>query len=1019
MKRGLQRFLAATARVGAVAAWSALACMQAAHALDAGERFHDYVRDNWNSENGLPQVSVLTITQDGTGYVWLGTQNGISRFDGVRFSVFDRRNSGVDTTMATVSYTDRRGQPWFGTAHGVLHFVDGHFEALRAGSGNAAVQGIAEAVDGTLLFATSTGVMRMRGHVLEQHLLEGERTCSLLQEDASLWIGQAGQLTKADADGITRISLPAAARNACITRMTRSSSGLWLGTTSGLFLLHDGRIDASGLDPALDRLTTESLFRDRDGNVWIGTAPNLFRLRPDGELERIGDDDFVRDSWILAVYEDREGNLWLGSQTEGLYRLWNGWVQRVSRRDGLVDPFVWSVARDPQGHIVLGTNSNVAVWAGHGTQELVAGGRLPNPSAYDLFYDSSERLWIGTRGGLAILDHGTMTRPQALLALDPFQINVIAEDGGDYWIGTSGGLYRFSGDRLTRIGAAPGQNVARVRSLYRLGPGDLLVGTESGLRQVRGDGLASPAWAAPFEERMISYIAPVRDGLLGVATLDSGLGLVAHDRMIVLTTGQGLPSDNAWSFRTVDDRLYVAGIDGVWRVPVAGLPEPGEVPALRAQPQMVLSASGRERGSQRIRCCNGGAQARSATDDDGGIWFASISGALRLDTKAINYQHEPPTVVIETVRHGNREYAPAGTLSLDGDSRDIEIDFTALTFRDPNSLRFRYRLEGYDPEWIDVGARRAAFYTNLPPGDYRFRVQASLPDVGFGNVGATLPFDLAPRWYERASVRAGLALLLACLLALFVRVRLRGYRAAQLRLEALVNERTLALSRANERLRQANQVLAFESQTDPLTMLHNRRFLLDHAANLFDAARGEAVALLLLDLDHFKQVNDRHGHAAGDDVLTQLARLLQHLAREGDHVLRWGGEEFLLLVKGVRSEQALDIAERIRQAVAKHAFSAGAARPLHLTCSIGVSVHPLWPAERRIADWSLTLELADAALYRVKQEGRNGTIGLVAGAALADICLTSRDAGTVDALVAENALRWLHPSGSGQLRVVH
>jgi diguanylate cyclase (GGDEF)-like protein len=481
-----------------------------------------------------------------------------------------------------------------------------------------------------------------------------------------------------------------------------------------------------------------------------------------------------------------------------------------------------------------------------------------------------------------------------------------------------------------------------------------------------------------------------------------------------------LPSDNAWTFHTIDGQLYVAGIDGVWRLPVAALPSPPAAPVLGQSPQMVLSASGRERGSQRIRCCNGGAQARSAVDDTGGIWFTSISGALRLDTKAITYAQRPPQVVIEGLRHGNRWHGPVSTqLMLDSSSRDIEIDFTGLSFRDPNSLRFHYRLDGYDSDWIDAGARRSAFYTNLPPRSYRFRVEASLPNADFNAEAATLAFDLAPRWYERGSVRLALAALALCLIGLLVRLRLQHYRAAQEKLEGLVGERTLALSRANERLRQANQVLAFESQTDPLTGLHNRRFLLDHAGALFDPERAGSAALLLLDLDHFKQVNDRHGHAAGDDVLIQLSRLLQHLAREGDHVLRWGGEEFLLVVKSVRAEQALEIAERLRLAISRHAFSAGANRTLHMTCSIGVSVHPLWPTERHSADWSLTLELADAALYRVKQEGRNGSMGLVAGSTLAEISLTSRDAGTVEALVADNALNWLHPAGQAQLRIVH
>ncbi|HSE12806.1 MAG TPA: diguanylate cyclase [Rudaea sp.] len=1001
--------------------WLALLFAAPVLALDPDERFHDYVRDNWSVENGLPQVSVLTITQDGTGYIWLGTQNGIARFDGVRFTVYDRRTSGVDTTMATVSYTDRGGKPWFGTAHGVLRLNQGKLELLRAGNGNAAVQGIAEAADGSMLFATSLGVMRLRDSVIEPAMLEGERTCSLLRDGETLWVGQTGTLTRIDAAGISRFPLPAQAHNACITHLGAAADAgdLWLGTTAGLYRWHEARIAASGLDPALDSRATESLLRDHDGNQWFGTAPTVFRLRPNGQLERIAEDDFVRDSWILSIYEDREGDLWFGSQTEGLFRLWDGWIKRVSRRDGLADPFIWSVASDPKGQIVLGTNSNVAVFGPDGVRELVAGSRLPNPSAYDLFYDSFDRLWIGTRGGVAIYDRGEIQRPPALLELDPFQINALAQHGNEFWIGTSGGLYLYRDDTLKRIGAAPGRNVARVRSMYFATEDDLLVGTESGLHSVRGDAVTTPAWAKPLEGRMVSYIAPVRDGVVGIATLDAGLGLLAHDKLTMVTVDQGLPSDNAWTFRTIGGYLYVAGIDGVWRLPISALPEPGAAAVLGAPTQMVLSASGRERGSQRVRCCNGGAQARSVVDAGGGMWLASISGALRLDTRAISYSQQPPTLVIESLRHGNRWYAPSpAALDFDSSSRDIEIDFTALSFRDPNSLRFRYRLTGYDADWIDAGARRSAFYTNLPPRGYRFEVQASLPDAAFGGSRATADFTLAPRWYERYSVRALLAVLGGCLIALLLSLRLRGYRAAQRRLEALVAERTRALSRANKRLHQANQLLAFESQTDPLTGLHNRRFLIDHAGDLFDGERKDTTALLLLDLDNFKQINDRYGHAAGDHVLVQLARMLERLAREGDHALRWGGEEFLMVVKSVGAEQALEIAERIRLAVARHTFATGAGRTLHLTCSIGVSLHPLRTTDDQTTDWNMTLELADAGLYRVKQEGRNGTIGLFAGPALTQMNPDTRSAATIEALLASDALRWQRPGASPQLRIV-
>jgi diguanylate cyclase (GGDEF)-like protein len=221
-------------------------------------------------------------------------------------------------------------------------------------------------------------------------------------------------------------------------------------------------------------------------------------------------------------------------------------------------------------------------------------------------------------------------------------------------------------------------------------------------------------------------------------------------------------------------------------------------------------------------------------------------------------------------------------------------------------------------------------------------------------------------------------------------------------------------------LQAANTLLSAEARHDALTGALSRRYFLDLLRHEIDRAHAnhEPLCMAIADLDHFKQINDRFGHAAGDQVLVQLARMLEHLAREGDHALRWGGEEFLLIVKSVRAEQALDIAERVRLGVARHTFSTGAGRTLHVTCSIGVSLHPLRITSDQATDWSMTLELADAGLYRVKQEGRNGAIGLFAGPELTQMNPNMRSAATIEALLAGDALRWQRPNGSPQLRIV-
>ena len=259
-------------------------CAHVACALDPQARFADYVRDNWNTESGLPQTSALSITQDDTGYIWIGTQNAIARFDGVRFTVFDRDSTGVDTTLASVAHTDKHGDVWFGTPHGALHLKNGRFELIHAGQDSAAIVDIGDSGDGSLLFATSLGVMRFDGSRIVPALLEGEACFSLLRQGATQWVGVAGALVRIDAQGIERFALPATANPARVTHIVADQHGLWLGTTAGLMKFAAGQVSAANYGGELDTRSIESLFRDSDGNLWIGTAPTLFRLRPDGHL---------------------------------------------------------------------------------------------------------------------------------------------------------------------------------------------------------------------------------------------------------------------------------------------------------------------------------------------------------------------------------------------------------------------------------------------------------------------------------------------------------------------------------------------------------------------------------------------------------------------------------------------------------------------------------------------------------------------------------------------------------------
>lgn len=979
--------------------------VQPACALDPDIPFHAFVLDHWSVEQGLPQISVSGMTEDQAGFLWMNTQIAVARFDGEHFVNFDRRNTGVDTSMLTSLWADPHGQVWFGGAHGLLRERDGRFTAL----GGPAVNAIIDRGDGTPLLATSRGLARVENDkVVALAGYEGA-AYSLLRDGNTLWIGGLGRVCHRDLNSDTAVTtcvrqdVPAQ-EGLPVTHLARTGGGLWLGTHAGLLRLDGDRIVGSGLSPELDISSIESLLADRAGNLWIGTVQALYRRTLHAGLERIGDDDISRHPWVQALFEDGAGNLWMGTRIEGLYRVWNGWTRSISRPEGLADALVWSVVRAPTGQLVIGTNSDVEMVDGRRPHVIIPGRNLPNPSAYELYYDHHGRLWVGTRAGVAVYAGDRNVTPAALSVLSRWQVNVIRElADDDVWIGTTGGIYRWHQGQLSRMDKGAAGAASIIRAILPLTPDHLYLGTEDGVREWRHGQLTQPAWAKPLAGHFVSRLIMLQPDVLALATADAGIGFMRDGRLRMTGQADGLPSDNAWTLDVLGGDLYVGSIAGVWRLPLAMLPLPG-TPIRRVSPQR-LAGEDRDTSLRNAKCCNGGAGARSLVDGKL-IWYATTDGALSLDTRALGTDPDSPPAVIESVEHEGHQL-PQHLFVLAPGQRDLAINYTAPYLR-IGQLAFRYQLVGYDKEWQAAGQRRTAFYTHLPPGDYRFRVAAQLAGAQTFGPEADLVIRVEPVWYERGLVHA-LALLLVCM-AVFLLVVwfMRRQRRRQAWLETQINQRTEQLTRALERLRVSNQALAEESQTDTLTALHNRRYLLSQlpAVLLSD----ERIGVLQIDIDHFKHINDRYGHAVGDTVLRELGRLLAEARRDSDITVRWGGEEFLLILRNVDEAGVQRIAERLRRDVAARHFRDGRGGRIPLTCSIGFSMHPL-AAHADRATFDAAVELADLALYRAKQDGRDACVGLLVNQPLTGEILGHPLAPQLNKLLDSGRLRWLRRGG--------
>jgi diguanylate cyclase (GGDEF)-like protein len=551
------------------------------------------------------------------------------------------------------------------------------------------------------------------------------------------------------------------------------------------------------------------------------------------------------------------------------------------------------------------------------------------------------------------------------------------------WFPTSEGLFRLEGDRLDRYGKEAGLSDVRVRQIRELRDGRMLVATQDGLfefvkgRLIRlGQGQGLPATTD------VTAIGEMRDGTLVLATLSEDMYLSQGSsgaRWTRFGRKEGLPSNTGF-FLTEDNAgyLWVGGLRGITRVPLAGMRLVQAGRAATVEAEMILNERGDRRSGEQGFCCNGAGNAKGFMDPEGVLWLPTRDGVVTLDTLGLNKNMTAPNAVIERVRVRDQwqTVKPGAAPVFDQDARDLAFEFTILSFQDPGSVVLRYRLHGYDTDWreLEPGAPRAVNYTNLPSGAYTFEIKGSNNADVWNKTPARMDFSIAPYFHETAWFAALMAALLGGLAYLGYRIQQRGHEKQRAVLEGLVAERT-------EQLHVANLALELASQTDPLTGLHNRRYLSNQIPadlafyereNRRHAGQDNTLLFALVDIDHFKRINDGYGHKAGDRVLQQVSEVLRRQVRVGDYLVRWGGEEFLLVCRPSSSEFVRVLGERIRRAVEAHSFDLGDGVFVNLTCSTGLAESGLFLNSQHAVGWEQLVELADAGLYWVKENGRNG-----------------------------------------------
>jgi len=825
-------------------------------ALDPSRAVTQYTLRHWTEEEGLPQNSVQAVAQTPDGYLWVGTQDGLARFDGLDFTVFESTNTpALRSNNITALVVDGQGTLWIGTeTSGLVRFRAGVFEPVSQPDLDETRHIRALYVDsrGGIWAALRHGKILHfpKGGAVERLAmppgpLEKTQTYSF-SEDASgrILLGTyRNGLFVVDKGGIVPHEVPGGPAH--IYSLLKDSRGaLWAATEGeGLFRLDGGTWTRFGPSDGLTELNVYCVREDRQGTLWVGSyGGGLFRRGADGRFSAWDKGSGFPATVLLCLFEDREGNFWAGTQGAGLLQLRDGPFLPVGAPEGLAEEMVSCVLESGDGAVWAGTYGaglwrlRAGTWTRFGRRE-----GLPDETVYSLAVSRKGGLWVGTGGGACWLPASGPARP--LVARDglpsPMVYAVLESSDGSLWFGTGGGLAHLSDSTWTVWSEKDGLPSLSVAALLEDDSGAIWVGTNQGIGQLR-DGRFEKM-GPRFGNPDMQVLGILRDdgGDLWFATYGSGLARLHRGEWTLLTTREGLPTDYLYD-ALMDSRgdLWVTSTRGIFQAGRADL----DASAATGH-ALAFRAYGRDDGLRSTEC-NGGSQPASWRGRAGRLWFPTVRGLASIDPARIAEQPAAPRPIVQGMVCDGREVEGAG-VELPPGRGDLEIRYTAPTFTSPGRLRFRYRLPPFQSEWVGAGERRTAFFTRVPPGHYRFEVQASNGEGPWGEAAAPLSFRLRPHLYQTGLFYALCTLALLLVIALAYLARIGQLKARQRELEAQVAARTSDLrvaletvSRQKEELRGFNEALEAKVRDQLEAILRSRRLTKYFPRKMVDAILG-------------------------------------------------------------------------------------------------------------------------------------------------------------------------------------
>lgn len=803
-----------------------LVCCSSALALDPALDVSQYAHAAWKIDEGFTNSAITSIAQTPDGYLWLGTELGLYRFDGLKNVQWrPPADQELPSNWIFSLLAARDGTLWIGTYKGLASWKNGKLTQYSQLAGLYIFK-IVEDREGAV-WASGVSITTGKLCAIRNSSVQCSGDDGTLGRGAfGLYEDSQGNLWAGVKDGVWRWKpgspkfYPLGGELNGIVGLSEDGDGtLLVGWRGAVNRFVDGKTQTYLVQDSMRQVQTRSMIRDRQGGIWIGTADRGLVHVHNGRVDTFTVSDGLSGQIVSALFEDREGNIWVGT-TNGLDRFHDSAVTTYHIKQGLSSALISSVLAESNGSVWLATHDGLNQWANSQINTVDVGGGKPNRFAPNsLFQDSSGRIWISTPLQVGYLDNNHFVS----LINVPGAVTTMAQDtAGNLWIANEHvGLFQVFRDKLvqqilwSRLGHTDHASVMAADTLH----GGLWIGFFLGGIGYLKDGRIQASYAAPegLAEGRVSDFLQDQDGTLWIAT-EGGLSRLRGGRITTLTSKNGLRCDAVhWLKEDYAHAFWLYTACGLLRIARAELDDfvtaiEQNINTKRNLAAIIFDSSD---GVKSLATGNH-FNPQVARSTDGRLWFIDLDGVSTVDPGHLPFNNLPPPVRIEQFIADRKVYDATSDarLSLPPLIRDLQIDYTALSLVTPEKILFRYMLEGRDTVWQEAGNRRQAFYTDLPPGNYRFRVMACNNSGVWNETGTYLDFSIAAAYSQTMSFRvlvvAGVLLLLAALYQLRVRQIAGQVRA---RLEERVEERERIARDLHDTLLQSVQglILRFDA----------------------------------------------------------------------------------------------------------------------------------------------------------------------------------------------------------------